>query len=114
MTERPQVSGNELVEQLLDELSAIRSDMLELEAASAGLLAGLSESSRDSARNLFHYLALRRHDVRDLQERLASRGLSSLGRAEGCVLATLDAMLKILHHLGERTWELPPPEQAVS
>jgi len=100
------------MEQLIDELSAVRSDLLDLEAESAGFLAGLSESSRESARNLVHYLALRRHDVRDLQDRLARLGLSSLGRAEPCVLANLDAVLKILHRLAGKTWALPEPEPA--
>jgi hypothetical protein len=36
---------------------------------------------------LIHYLALRRHDIRRLQEQLAALGLSSLGRMESHVLA---------------------------
>jgi pyruvate kinase len=44
------------------------------------------------ARNLAHYLALRQHDLRDLQSSLAAFGLSSLGRSERCVLATLEAV----------------------
>jgi len=49
-----------------------------------------------SARNLAYYLALRRHDLRPLQERLALRGLSSLGRSEAHVLATFDALMALL------------------
>lgn len=44
------------------------------------------------ALNLAHYLALRRRDHRSLQRELMLRGLSSLGRLEGRVLATLDAV----------------------
>ena len=99
-----------LVQQLIADLRAIRRDLLNLEDESAGLLDGLSETAASSARNLFHYLALRRHDVRGLQERLASLGLSSLGRAEPCVLSNLDSVLGILHHLGQRIWELPEPK----
>ncbi|MDD2677733.1 MAG: pyruvate kinase, partial [Methylacidiphilaceae bacterium] len=51
---------------------------------------------QESARNLVHYLALRRFDLRRLQEELADRGLSSLGRAEGCVLFSLQAVLQAL------------------
>jgi len=40
---------------------------------------------RASARNLAHYLGLRRRDMRQLQSELASIGLSSLGRSEGHV-----------------------------
>jgi pyruvate kinase len=54
-------------------------------------------SRRESARNLLHYLALRRVDLRQLQRELADLGLSSLGRAEGHALHTLEA---VLAHLG--------------
>ena len=47
---------------------------------------------RASAANLAAYLVLRRHDLRALQRFLASLGLSSLGRCEGHVKATLDAV----------------------
>jgi pyruvate kinase len=43
-----------------------------------------------------------------LQEELAELGLSSLGRAEGSVLATLDAVLSALHRLAGR-WHDPQP-----
>jgi pyruvate kinase len=52
-----------------------------------------------SAVNLIHYLALRRHDVRGLQDELAVLGLSSLGRSESHVMATLEAVLNALRHL---------------
>jgi pyruvate kinase len=44
---------------------------------------------RRSALNLVHYWALRQSDLRDLQWRLAELGLSSLGRSEAHVQATL-------------------------
>ena len=46
-----------------------------------------------SAVNLAHYIALRRRDVRGLQEALMPLGLSSLGRCEGRVLPNLDAVI---------------------
>jgi pyruvate kinase len=49
-----------------------------------------------SAQNLAAYLAFRRRDVRSFQEELASWGLSSLGRSEGHVLASIDAVLACL------------------
>ena len=49
-----------------------------------------------SARNLAHYLALRHHDLRDLQVRLMPWGLSSLGRCEARVLPTLNAVAAAL------------------
>ena len=44
---------------------------------------------RPSARNLAHYLGLRRQDIRALQLDLAALGLSSLGRSEGHVRDTV-------------------------
>jgi len=49
-----------------------------------------------SALNLTHYLALRRRDLRGLQEELAESGASSLGRCESHVMATLDQVIAIL------------------
>ena len=48
---------------------------------------------RESARNLLHYIAFRRFDLRRDQARLARWGLSSLGRSESHVLYNLDAVL---------------------
>lgn len=87
---------------LIEELGGIRADALALERRFARNLAAVHPSFRRSARNLVHYLALRRHDVRVLQEQLAALGLSSLGRTESHVLAALDAVLAILHRLAGR------------
>lgn len=46
-----------------------------------------------SARNLLHYLALRRHDLRDLHAPLAAMALSSLGRIEPHVLENLHGVI---------------------
>jgi pyruvate kinase len=50
-----------------------------------------NEASRD---NLLAYLALRQHNLENLQLGLAEEGLSSLGRIEGQVLITLERVLK--------------------
>jgi pyruvate kinase len=49
-----------------------------------------------SAQNLAAYLALRRRDLRSLQASLMRWGLSSLGRSESRVIATLDAVVASL------------------
>src|SRR5262249_33097278 len=49
-----------------------------------------------SAQNLAAYLALRRRDLRTLQAALMRWGLSSLGRSESRVIATLDAVVASL------------------
>ncbi|MET1084857.1 MAG: pyruvate kinase [Burkholderiales bacterium] len=51
---------------------------------------------RGSASNLAAYIELRRHDLRGLQRRLAGLGLTSLGRCDGHVVATLDAVIHAL------------------
>jgi len=51
--------------------------MLELESSLLNHPLALHETHRRSARNLAHYRALRRHDIRKLQSRLALLGLLS-------------------------------------
>jgi len=98
---------------LLNELQAIRADLLGVESEFAQRLAEYAGNHR-SARNLVHYLALRRHDIRQLQEQLAALGLSSLGRVESHVLAGIESVLKVLHHLVQREWPAPAgPSQGI-
>jgi pyruvate kinase len=85
---------------LIVDLQALRKSLVAAEAQRAA--AGPPPSA--SARNLTHYLALRRHDLRALQDRLAGLGLSSLGRAETHVLANVDKVLGVLHALCGRAW----------
>ena len=49
--------------------------------------------------NLAAYIAFRREDLRDLQARLSDLGLSSLGRCESHVEATLDSVALVLDAL---------------
>ncbi|MFZ2174447.1 MAG: pyruvate kinase, partial [Rhodococcus sp. (in: high G+C Gram-positive bacteria)] len=76
---------------LAGRLGDLRTDLVDA-AADSSRFTGVHPDNRASAENLAHYVALRRHDVRDLQEDLAALGLSSLGRAEPHVLASLDAV----------------------
>src|SRR5262245_33960737 len=81
-----------------------------LERAREGLARAerLHPDRRRSAANLLHYLALRRRELRPLQERLAALGLSSLGRSEPHALANVDAVLRALCALAGRPF-LPSP-----
>jgi pyruvate kinase len=99
--------GSTEIESILKELMAIWTDMIADGATSKAHLDVVHDNYRDSAWNLLHYLALRRHDLRPLQFRLAELGLSSLGRAESHVMATIEAVLEVLHRLAQRPW-LPP------
>jgi pyruvate kinase len=98
------------VASVLREITALR----EAIAADAALphhqLDAVHANYQDSARNLLHYLALRRRDLRPLQLRLAALGLSSLGRAESHVLASVDAVLAVLHSLAR----LPQPPRSLA
>jgi pyruvate kinase len=98
------VWDEEQVNQLLTELGRLRADILECEERFGDAARGLPDRHGPSAANLLHYLGLRRHDVRALQEKLAALGLSSLGRSESSVLASIDAVRKILHQLARRPW----------
>ncbi|WP_241386329.1 pyruvate kinase [Rhodococcus sp. CH91] len=64
---------------------------------------------RGSAENLAHYVALRHYDIRSLQNDLASWGLSSLGRAEAHVLASVDAVCRAVASLADLPENPPPP-----
>jgi pyruvate kinase len=77
-------------------VASLRDQAIALADEHAATLAKVHEDHRLSAINLLHYLALRRHDLRPLQQGLAELGLSSLGRCEAHVLDTLDAVLKAL------------------
>ncbi len=98
------------IESVLRELMSIREVLVAAPAKPQHRLSLVHANYLDSARNLLHYLALRRRDLRPLQLRLAALGLSSLGRAESHVLATIDAVLAVLHRLAGRDWQPPAPE----
>jgi len=106
-------TGSPEIEEVLKELMAIRADMVDGLGSSQPRIDEAHPNYRESARNLLHYLSLRRRDLRPLQFRLAAMGLSSLGRAESHVLASVDAVLSVLHQLAHRTWEPPAQEAAV-
>ena len=85
--------------QLLRELVQLRDQVSRFERNYSEKLTGLHSHYRYSATNLLHYLALRQHDLRALQEQLAILGLSSLGRAESHVMVNLDTVCTSLHKL---------------
>lgn len=61
-----------------------------------------------SAQNLLHYLALRSHELRDVQLALIERGLSSLGILEAHTLATLNSVIAALECLHGCTPSVAP------
>lgn len=100
------------LESLIQSLLEIRTHCLATEELLQEEIEKVAPDYRPSARNLVHYLALRQHDVRELQRELSRLGLSSLGRLEGHTLAAIDAVLFALQKLrGGTPEELPsqPP-----
>jgi pyruvate kinase len=104
-----------MIERLIPALAQLRDDALAYESSFASEIALIEPDYRDSARNLLHYLSVRQQDLRDLQNDLATIGLSSLGRLEAHTLATLNAVLNALYQLASAPAALPPdPEPPVS
>ncbi|XXX72908.1 pyruvate kinase [Sorangium sp. So ce134] len=97
----------QVVEQALAAVEALRASAGEHEQRYRHLLEAVHPTHRAGATNLLHYLAVRQQDIRGLQRRLASLGLSSLGRLESCALASLDAVLGALDALARREVRAP-------
>lgn len=89
------------IRRLISRLEYICTLATKFESEYAADLAAVHPRFQDSARNLLHYLALRYEDLYDLQEQLAVLGLSSLGRCERNVLATIRAVLQALHRIAD-------------
>lgn len=102
-----------LCRDLIRQLWGLREQLLASEQRFADAIARVGPHQQASARNLVHYLALRAHDLRPLQQQLAWLGLSSLGRAESHVLANLDKVLGILHRLTGQPWRDLSAEEPV-
>ena len=102
MPTRPAKDLDELAA-LLAEVRALRDDV-EKKGAELRKDWGVPAGKADPrAENLSHYIALRGHDLTGLQLRLAARGLSSLGRSEASVTASLDALIVTLRRLTGET-----------
>jgi len=80
----------------LAQLLRVRARVEELDRGFVKPLSAVHPSYRASARNLVHYVAFRRHDLRKVQRVLAGAGLSSLGRCESAVLANLNAVIDLV------------------
>lgn len=77
---------------LRDDIRGLLDDLDDAEESWAEWLAPVAPSHRASALNLLHYWAIRQRDLRSVQARLATYGLSSLGRSEPHVRGTLVAV----------------------
>ena len=91
-------SDHQQLQSALDELRLLRSDMHQVSQGAAEQYR-VHADFKASALNLLSYLALRRHELRPLQTRLAALGLSSLGRCEAAALQTVDQLIAVLERL---------------
>jgi pyruvate kinase len=90
---------SEKLQRLVQELDAIVGRAEALEELYAEQLRVLHPDQVPSGLNLLHYLALREGDVRGLQDDLASEGLSSLGRSESHVMASVCAVRRAVRQM---------------
>lgn len=83
---------------LLEELLRLRDSIKQNGLARLGAFRQFYPEGKftESAQNLAHYLAFRQYDLRLLQEKLASVGLSSLGRGESHTLLNLESVIRML------------------
>lgn len=93
--------NSEVIQKFYSQVLSLHSGARQLEYDYQEELNQIPDSHRTSAANLIHYLALRKHDIRDLQRELGNIGLSSLGRSESHVIASLENVLNILQHLSD-------------
>jgi len=99
----PEASDDDALElgRMLAEVRALREDVEKEGERLADLwgAGGCDDAAKARALNLAHYVALRNHDLIDLQYHLAAHGLSSLGRSEAKVVPALDALIVTLQRL---------------
>jgi pyruvate kinase len=88
-----------------EKLAMLHCDAISTEKAYRDSLLNIPEDFVDSAKNLLHYKALRKHDIRELQIELGYLGLSSLGRLEAHVLAGLESVMAAIRKMSDETFE---------
>lgn len=94
---------------LLAQIDGLLASLREAEISWARWLPAIAPEHRASARNLLHYWAIRQFDLRELQSGLAEFGLSSLGRSEAHVQATLAAVRAAIVAMADGGWQPPAP-----
>ncbi len=95
---------DEQLARLERELDALLALLADAELHWRELIADVAPEHRRSAVNLVHYWALRQVDLRDLQWRLQGFGLSSLGRSEANVAATLQLVSAAVAAMRGPSW----------
>lgn len=94
---------------LLEQVDDLLAKLSEAQSAWARWLSDVALERRPSAQNLVDYWAIRQYDLRELQAELAIFGLSSLGRSESHVQATLLAVRSAIAAMLDGGWQPPQP-----
>ena len=92
----------DIIENLISQVESLRRKVEQKAKKGRPALTGLPPDRISSAENLLNYLALRSEDIRPLQDKLTRLGLSSLGRIEPHVQATIHALVHNLKMLAGR------------
>lgn len=87
------------IDELLSRIDLIVEETGSFEEKYQQAIDAVHPSYRESALNLIHYLALRHHDIRDMQKNLGFLGLSRLAKTEAHVMASLNFTRLILNRL---------------
>ncbi|HKI64276.1 MAG TPA: pyruvate kinase [Burkholderiales bacterium] len=111
-------SRRRVLRHLAREVDGLGAEMRQVERKARARIDAVDPTFELSARNLVRYLAMRRHDRRALQRSLAQLGLSSLGRAEEWVAATVELVARALRGLARvpdavHVGELPAPDMSL-
>jgi pyruvate kinase len=84
------------IDNLRDKVGLLHHSMLETARRWDDIIQGRHPEQQLSAANLFHYLAMRREDLRNVQDELHNAGLSSLASSESHALGQVQAVLERL------------------
>jgi pyruvate kinase len=93
-------------ETIIDRLTDLQKDLINCWKDVKNRFENFDKQAKDSSRNLVYYVALRRHDIRRLQNDLARYGFSSLGRSESYVMTNINKILGSLHIILKRPLNL--------
>lgn len=96
--------SNENLEEIFNNLHTVKSKISNKQTEYEG-------PNKESYRNLYNYVNLRKLDLTPLQNSLTNVGLSSLGRSQSCILNSLNQNLYVLSKLLGREFDLSQEEK---
>lgn len=88
-----------ILQEQLRSLINILESLASIESSAEPTIKSIHPNHKSSAINFLHYLALRQRDLRPLQLKLVTLGLSSLSNVEPCVQESLTAVVRIIQNL---------------